>query len=473
MRLAAAIVALLAAPLLARQEPPPEPAPEPPPQAEPEAAPSPATPTPPSATPDRLATLAGTEEAKAILRRVLDLATTTRTLRFHSRTTNSGSLATHAADVEADVWMRRGGGASEQWELRITGKAVRSSQPEPTVLDVVWGPTRIAWLDHAAKQLVERARQQGGGPIVQAALSAIPSQLLERRPLGREITAKLVTVEGSEDVGGVRCTILAFQYKTATSRTRLWVAESDGFPRRFERSSEIKNFSSGTIVEFSDLSIDEPIPEDRFNIALPDGYQRRTLSTLAKPGASAPATHTITPDPAPAPDPTDTPPETHAEIITTPRAATDPAPAFDLATPDGTRVTLQSLRGEIVVLYFWGTWSLSGMAGLSEAQALHDDLKDAGVRVLALSLREKDRDGPAEYFRDNALTATLLLGADRAAADYRTSRYPTFVVIDAQGNRVGEVAGYSKDTTPAAVRALIDKARGMSTRPDRSPGAPD
>ena len=32
------------------------------------------------------------------------------------------------------------------------------------------------------------------------------------------------------------------------------------------------------------------------------------------------------------------------------------APGFDLPDPDGRRTTLESLRGRVVLLYFWTTW---------------------------------------------------------------------------------------------------------------------
>jgi len=32
------------------------------------------------------------------------------------------------------------------------------------------------------------------------------------------------------------------------------------------------------------------------------------------------------------------------------------APGFDLPDPDGRRTALESLRGRVVLLYFWTTW---------------------------------------------------------------------------------------------------------------------
>jgi len=89
----------------------------------------------------------------------------------------------------------------------------------------------------------------------------------------------------------------------------------------------------------------------------------------------------------------------------------DKAPAFDLPSSDGGNVSLQSLAGKNVVLYFYPKDDTPGCT--REAQAFRDaaaKLKKKGVVVLGVS-----RDSIASHckFRDkHALNFALLSDAD-------------------------------------------------------------
>jgi peroxiredoxin Q/BCP len=94
--------------------------------------------------------------------------------------------------------------------------------------------------------------------------------------------------------------------------------------------------------------------------------------------------------------------------------AGDPAPDFTLPDPDGTEVTLSSLRGRKVVLYFYPAASTPGCT--TQACDFRDNiasLKGAGYEVLGIS---PDKPAKLAKFRDrDHLTITLLSDPDRAA----------------------------------------------------------
>ncbi|MCC6645227.1 MAG: peroxiredoxin [Polyangiaceae bacterium] len=125
--------------------------------------------------------------------------------------------------------------------------------------------------------------------------------------------------------------------------------------------------------------------------------KKPTSPTAAKPTAAKPK-----PAPAPKPAPKSSPLTIGA-----------PAPAFSLPADDGTTVSLASLRGRRVVLYFYPKDDTPGCTRESCAfQASLGELGDVGAVVLGIS-----RDGAASHQRFRAkygLTFPLLTDADRA-----------------------------------------------------------
>ncbi len=94
----------------------------------------------------------------------------------------------------------------------------------------------------------------------------------------------------------------------------------------------------------------------------------------------------------------------------------DPAPAFTLPTPDGDEVSLQSLRGRKVVLYFYPAAMTPGCT--TEACDFRDNLgslRGAGYTVLGIS--PDDPQKLAQFREQEALTHPLLADRDHAVCE--------------------------------------------------------
>ena len=450
-----------------------------------EQAPAPAQPAAPSPTSapaapapgtsgDPLVNLAGSLPAKAVFRQLLDAVREAKSLVFHVKTTNSGYLAGHAADTDTSVKMRRLTERAGAWQLRISGTGIHKGDEQSTTIDVVWGPTGAAWLDHAKKTLNERPVAQSTGPLVQMALSSVPTQLIEKTPFTKEINSLVVTLDATESVDGVDCQVLTFKPKKGSSTTRVWVATSDHLPRKFERSNELKQYASTTIVEFSDLRVDEALTPEDFKLDLPEGFERETVWTSQRNVPREPAVRAEGAANPEAESPASPPPPGaghEADRLKRSRPAAPPAPAFDLVTPAGEHITLAKLKGKTVVLYFWGTWSLPGRAGIEELQKIQDELGVDKVRTLAVAVRERSKDAPAEFMKAGSRTVTLLLDGDKTAAEYGVVVFPTFVVLNADGVKVGQIEGFRKNSTAEDVRTLITNATPESTPVTAADGA--
>ena len=94
-------------------------------------------------------------------------------------------------------------------------------------------------------------------------------------------------------------------------------------------------------------------------------------------------------------------------------AAGDAAPDFTLPDADGKEVSLSSLRGRRVIVYFYPAAMTPGCT--KEACDFRDNLADLGVAVLGIS---PDQPAKLAKFRDKeGLTFPLLSDPDRAVLE--------------------------------------------------------
>jgi len=139
-----------------------------------------------------------------------------------------------------------------------------------------------------------------------------------------------------------------------------------------------------------------------------------------------------------------------------------PAPDFALESDAGEIVTLSSLKGRPVVLYFYPRDDTPGCTkqacGIRDA---YDAFRDKGAVVLGVSI--DDGDAHRQFKEKYALPFTLLSDPDRAAGtaygvlrdDRPTLQRSTFV-IDADGN----VARVMHQVDPEAHAADVLAALG-------------
>ena len=144
-----------------------------------------------------------------------------------------------------------------------------------------------------------------------------------------------------------------------------------------------------------------------------------------------------------------------------------PAPDFTLTSDSGEQVSLESLRGQPVVLYFYPKDDTSGCT--TQACGLRDvygELEDRGAVVLGVS---RDDEASHRRFKEKySLPFTLLSDPDAAVAD----RYGVWVersmygkksmginrstfVIDADGNVAKALYGVKPDGHADTVLAAL------------------
>ncbi|MBA3950006.1 MAG: TlpA family protein disulfide reductase [Acidobacteria bacterium] len=87
-------------------------------------------------------------------------------------------------------------------------------------------------------------------------------------------------------------------------------------------------------------------------------------------------------------------------------AQPDPAPFYRDAfvTTDGTRLSLEALRGKVVLLDFWATWCAPCLAELPRLRQLHEELGPSGLVIVGVSLDAIEPRRFASWTRRNGVT---------------------------------------------------------------------
>lgn len=130
------------------------------------------------------------------------------------------------------------------------------------------------------------------------------------------------------------------------------------------------------------------------------------------------------------------------------------APDFSLSTANGTSITLSSLRGKPVLLYFWASWCSFCRDDMPGLQKLQQEQK-ADLTILAINLLEKP-ELVKSFAAQLGISLTLLLDADGAvSAAYLVRATPTYAFINRDGILVAQVVGRPRPAVFEKNLALI------------------
>jgi peroxiredoxin len=113
--------------------------------------------------------------------------------------------------------------------------------------------------------------------------------------------------------------------------------------------------------------------------------------------------------------------------------AAEAATPFDLPLVAGGRVSLDSLRGQPVILDFWATWCAPCVLEIDELNAVQEEALATGVRILAISIDTLSPDEIARWVADHGITYPVALASIDLAAAYGADAFPFHVLIGPDG----------------------------------------
>lgn len=110
------------------------------------------------------------------------------------------------------------------------------------------------------------------------------------------------------------------------------------------------------------------------------------------------------------------------------------APGFELADLAGGTLSLDELRGRVVVLDFWATWCAPCIKEMPDYAALWERNRSRGVEVVGVVFDSGEPEGIEAFVREHRIPYRQLLGTDEVLMDYEaTIGFPMTFVIDARG----------------------------------------
>ncbi len=122
-----------------------------------------------------------------------------------------------------------------------------------------------------------------------------------------------------------------------------------------------------------------------------------------------------------------------------------PPPPVQLNDLQGQPVSLEGLRGKLVLVDFWASWCVPCRAELPRLVVLQKQHAEAGLVVLAVNVdeRAKDRD---KYLSKHPLELTILDDSAQATvASYQVEKMPTSVLVGRDGNIAAVHYGYTDE----------------------------
>ncbi len=266
------------------------------------------------------------------------------------------------------------------------------------------------FIDSASEGFYFGATTAGASRLVQNAPQGtiMVEYLIPTEPYGAELNASGYEMLEQETIEGHLCYVVAVQMPPYTST---WWIDAETYLPRANRISVWGPDGSGMeyTVILIDLNVEAQPEPAQYQLLCPEGYTSEEYVGAVAVGA--------------------------------------PAPLWTLDTPDGGSISLEDLRGKVVIMDFWATWCGPCRQVMPTLQELHETY---GEELVVIGVNTWEQEDPAAFMTENGFTYPIVINGDGVAQEYFVEGIPTFYVIAQDGI----VAFHAVGADPANEEAL-------------------
>lgn len=144
------------------------------------------------------------------------------------------------------------------------------------------------------------------------------------------------------------------------------------------------------------------------------------------------------------------------KLIENPRRAREPyAPDFSITTSEGEYISLDDLRGKVVLLDFWGTWCPPCVASVPSLRDMRKHYaKEKAFVMISISVHDEEETWRA-FVAKNQMAWTQYFDRDgKLQRAFAVNRFPTYILIDHEGIVRFRVSGMSFEREEALNSAI-------------------
>ncbi len=99
-------------------------------------------------------------------------------------------------------------------------------------------------------------------------------------------------------------------------------------------------------------------------------------------------------------------------------------------------ISLELLRGNVVLLDFWGTWCVPCIKAMPDIQAIHDHFKGKQVVIIGVSVETEKAADPIAFVKRKGFSYPIALNGHSITKAYQVNVFPSVYIIDQNGNIV-------------------------------------